>query len=284
MYLCLYERPPAESVKLVFDCVSNWLPMIARLRHQLSKTSRPISLCSHTSQFPSFKSPSVWKRAFRALYWLPLGIAFTHYFYTIKTVRGRSMQPTLNPDVSGWDDIVVFDRFTVISGRPIEKGDVVSLRDPIDNRKMIVKRVMAVSGDIVKTLPPYPNAEVLVPEGHIWVEGKATFDVRCNVGVLISSGGDEPFRTLDSNKFGPVPLALVDAKLSYIIWPLDRIGPLEPPAIPVTTTGAPRNSQWYSKMAAFERERKRRARVTQAPADVKEGSAAETQEAPNVDA
>jgi hypothetical protein len=32
------------------------------------------------------------KRAFRVLYWLPLATAFTHYFYTIKTVRGRSMQ------------------------------------------------------------------------------------------------------------------------------------------------------------------------------------------------
>jgi hypothetical protein len=24
----------------------------------------------------------------------------------------------------------------------------------------------------VKTLPPYPDAEVIVPEGHVWVEGK----------------------------------------------------------------------------------------------------------------
>ncbi|KAF9247185.1 peptidase S24/S26A/S26B/S26C [Melanogaster broomeanus] len=187
------------------------------------------------------------KRTFRVLYWLPLGIAFTHYFYTIKTVRGRSMQPTLNPDTSGWDDIVVFDRFTVVSGKPLEKGDVVALRDPMHGGKMIVKRIIAVSGDSVKTLPPYPDSEVLVPEGHIWVEG------------------DEPFRTLDSNKFGPVPLALVDAKLSYIIWPLDRIGPLKPPAIPVTKMGTPRNSQWYSEMAAFERERKRQTRVAKGP-------------------
>ncbi|KAF8842238.1 LexA/Signal peptidase [Paxillus ammoniavirescens] len=229
--------------------------MIPQLRYQLSRTRRLASPRSYTSQVPPLKSTSKLKRAFRVLYWLPLATAFTHYFYTIKTVRGRSMQPTLNPDTSALDDIVVFDRFSVISGRPIEKGDIISLRDPIHD-KMIVKRVIAVSGDVVKTLPPYPAAEVLVPEGHIWVEG------------------DEPFRTLDSNKFGPVPLALVDAKLSYIVWPLDRIGPVKPPAIPVTTMGVPRNSQWHSELAAFERERKRQARVTQALVNYKEQGAA----------
>jgi signal peptidase I len=45
-------------------------------------------------------------------------------------------------------------------------------RDPIDGRKMLVKRIVAVAGDVVKTLPPYPDAEVFVPEGHVWVEGE----------------------------------------------------------------------------------------------------------------
>jgi len=109
---------------------------------------------------------------------------------------------------------------------------------------MIVKRIIAVAGDVIKTLPPYPDAEVVVPEGHVWVEG------------------DEPFRTLDSNKFGPVPLALLDSKLTYIIWPLDRIGPLRPPVPPVSKRGDPQDSRWYSDIAAFEREQRRQSRVT----------------------
>ncbi|KAN0085787.1 Peptidase S24/S26A/S26B/S26C [Tylopilus felleus] len=184
------------------------------------------------------------KRTFGVFYWLPLGLAFTHYGYTIKTVRGRSMQPTLNPDTSAFDDIVLFDRLGVHSGRPIGKGDIVSLRDPVNSRKMIVKRVVAVAHDVVQTLPPYPDTEVLVPEGHIWVEG------------------DEPFRTLDSNTFGPVPLGLVDAKLSYIIWPLHRVGSLKPPEKPVSKVGVPRDSRWRDAMATFDRERKRQARVS----------------------
>ncbi|KAG1753917.1 peptidase S24/S26A/S26B/S26C [Suillus paluster] len=147
----------------------------------------------------------------------------------------------------------------VHSGVPIRKGDIVALRDPLDSRKMIVKRVVAVAGDVIKTLPPYPDAEVFVPEGHIWVEG------------------DEPFRTLDSNKFGPVsrhapifihanasiqvPLALLDSKLTYIIWPLDRVGPLRPPVPQVPKRGDSRDFRWYSDMAAFEREQRRQSRV-----------------------
>lgn len=46
------------------------------------------------------------------------------------------------------------------------------LSDPIDSRKMIVKRIIAVAGDVIKTLPPYPDAEIIVPEGHVWVEGE----------------------------------------------------------------------------------------------------------------
>jgi inner membrane protease subunit 2 len=126
----------------------------------------------------------------------------------------------LNPDTSGWDDIVVFDRYAIHSGEPIRTGDIVALRyesllsmwdvtdiswlfsDPIDSRKMVVKRIVAVAGDAIKTLPPYPDAEVVIPEGHVWVEGETDI-----VSIWVSPDvelGDEPFRTLDSNKFGPV--------------------------------------------------------------------------------
>jgi inner membrane protease subunit 2 len=36
---------------------------------------------------------------------------------------------------------------------------------------MLVKRILAMEGDIVKTLPPYPDREVHIPQGHVWVEG-----------------------------------------------------------------------------------------------------------------
>ncbi|KAL4075961.1 peptidase S24/S26A/S26B/S26C [Scleroderma citrinum] len=163
------------------------------------------------------------KRVLRVLYWSPLPLAFTQYFYTVKTIRGRSMQPTFNPDTSTWNDIVVFDRTSVKSGSPVSRGDIISLKNPTDDGKTLIKRVVAVAGDTIKTLPPYPLNEVVVPEGHIWVEG------------------DQPFRSLDSNSFGPIPLALVDAKPCYIVWPLHRLGPLKGSTPLAANTGVSRN-------------------------------------------
>ncbi|KAI0832537.1 LexA/Signal peptidase [Trametes gibbosa] len=183
------------------------------------------------------------------LVWLPLGIFVAEYGANVKAVRGRSMQPTLNPDDSPWRDIVLFDIFSVRLAQRYNRGDIVALRSPSDS-KLIVKRIVALEGDVVKTLPPYPDAEVRVPLGHAWVEG------------------DEPFRTEDSNRFGPVPLGLVESRLAFILWPWNRIGPLGKPLVPRhdATVGSP---DWRRNKAEREREQWRRARVTVAvpPAD-----------------
>ncbi|KII95227.1 hypothetical protein PLICRDRAFT_128814, partial [Plicaturopsis crispa FD-325 SS-3] len=165
------------------------------------------------------KAPIV-KHALVGLYWLPIGIAFTQYFYVPRMVTGRSMQPTLNPDTSAWRDIVIFDRFSVGMLRKYNRGDLVAVRSPVEN-KLLIKRIIAVEGDVVKTLPPYPDKEVLVPRGRIWIEG------------------DESFRTDDSNRFGPVPMALVDSRLAFIVWPLDRWGPVREPSVPQGSPSTP---------------------------------------------
>ncbi|KAF7983893.1 hypothetical protein HWV62_18252 [Athelia sp. TMB] len=156
------------------------------------------------------------------------------------------MQPTLNPDSSPWRDLVFFNRFSIGTLGKWDREDVVALRSPLNPNQLLVKRIVALEGDTVKTLPPYPDAEVTVPPGHIWVEG-------------------DNYRTEDSNLFGPVPLALLDSKLSYIIWPLDRSGPLLPPVLPALPKGESRGPTWRHKMAEIERLQARRARVTISP-------------------
>lgn len=69
--------------------------------------------------------------------------------------------------------------------------DLSTHRSPSDS-KLIVKRIIALPGDTVrysaytltassihrfflfkvKTLPPYPDAEVRIPDGRLWVEGQ----------------------------------------------------------------------------------------------------------------
>ncbi|KAI0082576.1 LexA/Signal peptidase [Panus rudis PR-1116 ss-1] len=188
-----------------------------------------------------FSKPIV-RRTASALVWLPIGIVFTEYGYNIKVVSGRSMQPTLNPDDSISKDIVVFDRYSVQLLRQYKRGDVVALKSPYDSKQLLVKRIIALPGDKVKTLPPYPDAEVTIPEGHAWVEG------------------DEPFKSEDSNYFGPVALGLIDSKLVWILWPWARIGPLARP------TNLDRKKMtgpaWRKHLAVLEREERRKARVT----------------------
>ena len=53
---------------------------------------------------------------------------------------------------------------------------------------MIVKRIVALEGDVVATRAPYPFTSETVPLGHVWVEGEHP----------------EGRMSLDSNTYGPV--------------------------------------------------------------------------------
>ncbi|KAH9943336.1 LexA/Signal peptidase [Epithele typhae] len=185
------------------------------------------------------------KTSLAVLFWLPLAACVSQYGFTVKAVYGRSMQPTLNPDDSPWRDVVLFDRFSVAYARRYERGDVVALKSPVDS-KLVVKRIVALEGDVVKTLPPYPHAEVCVPQGHAWVEG------------------DEPFRTEDSNRYGPVSLGLIKSRLAFILWPWNRMGPLGQPlaADADLRTGTP---GWRRSQADRERAEWRASRVQVTP-------------------
>lgn len=68
-----------------------------------------------------------------------------------------------------------------------------------------MKRVVALEGDMVETRG-YKERLVLVPRGHVWIEG------------------DNHAQSRDSNFYGSVPLGLLTGKLAYIIWPLHRVG------------------------------------------------------------
>ncbi|TRM67948.1 peptidase S24/S26A/S26B/S26C [Schizophyllum amplum] len=147
-----------------------------------------------------------WSRFPRSiLYWSPL-LFFSAHQFPIHTVLGRSMQPTLNPDESMLrSDIGLFCRLPIY-GEDFRRGDIVAMRSPTNPHRMLIKRIIALPGDTVKALQPYPAAQVDIPEGHMWVEG------------------DDPYHSYDSNHFGAVPLGLVESKLTGLLWPLERAG------------------------------------------------------------
>lgn len=137
---------------------------------------------------------------------VPIGVTFLDTVGYVARVEGISMQPVLNPESTN-TDYVFLSRWSV-RNYDIERGDVISLTSPKDPSQKIIKRVVALPGDVVSTIG-YKKQYVKVPEGHCWVEG------------------DHTGHTLDSNSFGPVSLGLITAKAVCIVWPPERWQNLE---------------------------------------------------------
>ncbi|KAJ7536273.1 hypothetical protein O6H91_12G062800 [Diphasiastrum complanatum] len=152
-----------------------------------------------------------WLFAKRVLTGTVVGLAIADEFASVAGMHGHSMQPTLNPAgesllgfLSG--DFLLLDK---ISGHNyhFSRGDIVVFRSPLEPREWMVKRLIALQGDWV-TVPGRRDI-VHIPRGHCWVEGD-------NVNV-----------SLDSKSFGPIPLALLKAKATHVIWPPNRMSHLE---------------------------------------------------------
>ncbi|KAI8085737.1 peptidase S24/S26A/S26B/S26C [Thamnidium elegans] len=142
-----------------------------------------------------------------ALTWVPVAIFFVDHGYSYATVSGRSMQPTFNPDSNLMrKDIVLLNKWSTTDHK-FDRGQVVTLTSPVDPKLLIIKRIIALPGDTVK--PLRKDEAVPIPAGHAWVEG------------------DEAFHSRDSNAFGTVPIGLISAKVTYILWPPSRFGPVE---------------------------------------------------------
>ncbi|CAM0873997.1 unnamed protein product [Alopecurus aequalis] len=119
--------------------------------------------------------------------------------------RGPSMLPAFN--IAG--DVVVADKVSARRGW-VAPGDVVQFVSPEDPRKTVIKRVLGMEGDAVTYLVDPGNSDVsktvVVPQGHIWVQGDYIYNSR------------------DSRQFGPVPYGLVNGKIICRILPLKGFG------------------------------------------------------------
>ncbi|KAG5680856.1 hypothetical protein PVAND_010337 [Polypedilum vanderplanki] len=136
---------------------------------------------------------------------LAAGVTYIDLIGYVARVEGQSMQPTLNP-INLESDYVFLNKFKAKDFK-VSRGEIVCLISPKDAQQRIIKRVIAREGDVVHTIG-YKEKYVKVPAGHFWIEG------------------DNVNNSLDSNTFGPVPLGLLTAKATHIVWPLSRIGSL----------------------------------------------------------
>ncbi|XP_013787804.1 mitochondrial inner membrane protease subunit 2-like [Limulus polyphemus] len=159
---------------------------------------------------------TVWSRILKRVvrhlaFTLPVAVTFLDCVSYVAKVEGVSMQPELNPEQEDGkilSDYVLLNRWKA-RYFDINRGDVVTLLSPRDPSQKIIKRVVALEGDVIRTLN-YKEKYVKVPQGHCWVEG------------------DHHSHSMDSNYFGPVSIGLVTAIATHVVWPPTRCRRLEP--------------------------------------------------------
>jgi len=141
-------------------------------------------------------------------------------------VNGKSMQPSLNFPLSasplrllGYDllsDWVWVSTWRGRQVRSIHRGEVVVFTSPKDPPENVIKRLVGVEGDVVT---PHSQAyleeeSVHIPTGNCWVEG------------------DNWLNSVDSNKYGPIPMGLIFGVATHVVWPPNRWQKLQ--ALPPT--------------------------------------------------
>ncbi|EKD21503.1 uncharacterized protein L3040_006119 [Drepanopeziza brunnea f. sp. 'multigermtubi'] len=142
--------------------------------------------------------------------WIPAIIFFNDHVGDVTWITGSSMYPFLNSNYNNdlKKDCVWNSKWSPISN--LKRGMIVSFHSPMHPEVTVVKRVIALEGDIVYTRAPCPVPTVQVPVNHVWVEG----DNR------------DANKTLDSNTYGPIPLNLIQGKITHVLWPLKSFGPI----------------------------------------------------------
>ena len=163
--------------------------------------------------------PGAGRRAGDAARALLAALFFYTVFFNLSVVRGSSMAP----GIEDGDRILVEPWSYVLA--PVQRGDVVVLRYPLDPSVDYIKRVIGLPGDTVT-----------MADGHVWVNGEllaepyvADEDPSTYVSVRVEPGrcfvlGDNRPRSSDSREFGLVPLAYLRGRVDLRLWPPARVG------------------------------------------------------------
>ncbi|PNP47375.1 hypothetical protein TGAMA5MH_01192 [Trichoderma gamsii] len=141
--------------------------------------------------------------------WIPVIAWFNLHVAELTVIDGSSMYPFMNADrdSSLRRDVVLNYKWS--PQEDLQRGMIVTLRSPFHPETIAVKRVVALEGDVIKTKQPYPVSTVKIPQGHVWVEGDGP-----------------PGSSLDSNTYGPVSKRLLTGRVTHIVYPPKKFGPV----------------------------------------------------------
>lgn len=183
---------------------------------------------SDESELEEEKKPSeLWEWGKSIVFALAIVLVIHMFVFNLSTVKGQSMQPTLED--GEW---LFINKVGYFFGSP-HRGDIVILKDPdgeLGFRQYLVKRIVGLPGDTVEVSgqklyingkilnEPYTDVEIQdgnygpekVPPGHYFVMG----DNR------------HQWASTDSRRFHAVSGDLIKGKAQFVIWPFGKIGGL----------------------------------------------------------
>lgn len=163
-------------------------------------------------------------------------------------IPSESMLPTIEP----WDRVMA-NKLAYRVGEP-ERGDIVVFLNPnIPDEDLeetfpeaVIRSVLEAVGvrvrgsdDLIKRVVAIGGQEVSVSEGTLHIDGTPVEEPYANDAtsmpdfepVDVPDGhvfvmGDNRSSSLDSRRFGAIPVNEIVGEAVFRIWPLDRIGPL----------------------------------------------------------
>ena len=138
-------------------------------------------------------------------------------------IQGTSMTPLLTNN-----DAIVINRL-VCHFEPIQRGDVVVFRYPLDARKSFIKRIVGLPGETVQI-----RQGLVYVNGHWVVEPyiRSQYeDLRDFGPIQVPSAdyfvlGDCRSSSDDSRVFGTVAGKLIEGRAAFAYWPIDHFGSL----------------------------------------------------------
>ncbi|XP_021240605.1 mitochondrial inner membrane protease subunit 2 isoform X5 [Numida meleagris] len=95
---------------------------------------------------------------------VPVTVTFLDRVACVARVEGASMQPSLNPGGRQASDVVLLNHWS-IRNYDVQRGDIVSLVSPRNPEQKIIKRVIALEGDIIKFLLDFYMLVLLISSG-----------------------------------------------------------------------------------------------------------------------
>src|SRR5579863_1908540 len=143
------------------------------------------------------------------------------FLYQPVKVEGTSMMPSLEDQ-----ERICVNKF-VYRLEPIERGDVVVFRYPLDPTKSYIKRVIGMAGDRIRIdggqvyVNDVPQDEDYVPPAYADARSYKEITVPDHCYFVL---GDHRSMSQDSRDFGPVNQGYIYGKAAFGYWPMDKLG------------------------------------------------------------